>query len=221
MSIAPDPTQFDAPDPDGDRVAARGMLKELGQMAMELSRALYGLARAEAELAAATPADQPEARAEAAERAGRLAGHFGKAARAVRQCVALAARLERPEPSKAAGGPALGAEAMTPEVREAWQRTEARFRVVLRRSAVLNALEPLVRAEPVESERERLLDDLYERLDVASQAEDFVQHEPEALIERIHGEMGLPTPPGGVPLGRRREHPWMHPGGYGRQRGDP
>ena len=191
-------------------------------MAMELSRAMRGEAMAAAQVAAATPADQPKARAAAAEHAGRLVAVFNQAARAVRQTFALEARLERPARQPGVGTGAHDESLASAErARKAWQGAEAEARTMLRRAAVLNTLEPLIRTDPREDERERLMDELYERLDTASTDPDFIHATPDALIRQIHREFGLAPPPGGGPLGPPNGKSWMHRGDYNRRYGDP
>ncbi len=189
-------------------------------MAMELAQAMHGLAREAAQIAAATPDDQPKARVEAAEHAGRLVAVFNRTARTVRQTLALEARLEQPakRPGAGANDESL---ASAERARKAWQGAEDEARTMLRRAAVLNTLEPLIRADPREDERERLMDDLYERLDAASTEAEFIHMTPDALIAQIHREMGLMAPPGDGPLGPPGGKPWMHRGDYDRRYGDP
>ena len=65
---------------------------------------------------------------------------------------------------------------------------------------MLDALEPVIAAEIPETERERLLDELDERLDALAEDDRFIHQSAPALIAQIRRELGLrPARPGDGP----------------------
>ena len=183
-SPAPDPV----PDPQAERTQAQVlMLRELGEMGMDLARALHGLGLEAAQDAASDP--QGGAETGAAQRAGLAATGFARVARSVRQTVALENRLSREVQARAE---AAAEPARAPELTAAdWAAREVGVRRICRRAAVLETLAPAIRAETPESEHEQLLADLDERLETAVNEPHLVEQSLEALTARIRRELGL------------------------------
>jgi hypothetical protein len=84
LDPSPDRLEADTPDRAAERFA---MLRELADIGMEMARALQGEVRARAEAVEVEPAEAPQSVAE-------LGLAFSRVSRAVRQTLALEARLE-------------------------------------------------------------------------------------------------------------------------------
>ena len=107
---------------------------------------------------------------------------FHRAARSVRQTLALEAKLERDRRRQDREDDALAVR----RARDAAQTRKARVRL---------AVERLVWTEADEDEAENLLADLDDRLEEAAYGDDFADQPIEALIERIAADLGLTLTP--------------------------
>ena len=117
---APEPAE-DELEPDDVRAEQHiRMLQELGEMAMALSRALHGQALAAAEVATEAPA--------AVERAGQATTAFNRAARTVRQTVALESRMRRELAAMRAAEAGPPQPLIEGRTREDWIEAERRMR---------------------------------------------------------------------------------------------
>ncbi len=171
-------------------------------MAMALARTLHGQAIQAAEAAAQAQADEPAsaATATAIERAGQATTAFNRAARTVRQTLALEARVRRERAAMTAGEANASGPLFEGRTREQWIEAERGMRGAWRRAAVRDALEPVIAGEPCEAERERLLADLGERLNAVTGDDGFIAQSVPALIAQIRRELGLRPPgPGDAP----------------------
>ena len=170
------------------------VLEELAEIGMQLARAV-----------------RDEALEAPTERAAELALTFSRVARAVRQTVALEARLAR------------DAETQAQDAADRRERRAAgeRFDLIRRRKAqVRDVVERAIETDPADNDRERLLDDLYERLEDDLYDADFAEQPVGELIARICKDLGVAVDPGlwadeawGLPPPRPSAHP--------RKSGDP
>lgn len=154
--------------PDASEMAERHgrILAELAELGLGLARELQAQA-----LAAETPAERAEA-----------ALAFQRVGRAVRQSVALEAKLERDRVRDARA--AAEARAATDEARTAQRKRAARAAVenVIRREITSHA------------SVERLRDALGEALELESFKDGFLDDPAEAVIGRLCRTLGLATP---------------------------
>ena len=164
------------------------VLEELAEIGMQLARAV-----------------RDEALEAPTERAAELALTFSRVARAVRQTVALEARLAR------------DAETQAQDAADRRERRAAgeRFDLVRRRKAqVRDVVERAIESDAADSDREHLLDDLYERLEDDLYDADFAEQPVGELIARICKDLGVAVDPGlwadeawGLPPPRPSAHP--------------
>ncbi len=160
-----------APDAGAERAALRvRMLGRLAEIGLGLAERL------------AAP-DAPVADAALA---------YARVARAVRQTLALQSRLDDQQ----------RAEAETDQATKAARRARAEaadnlaaVRRVLRRNDVLVQVEQAIEDEAPESDAERLLDGLNERLDDIYEDEDFVGRPLGEVVAAIRADLGLPVDP--------------------------
>ncbi|HEY2661417.1 MAG TPA: hypothetical protein VGI79_16990 [Caulobacteraceae bacterium] len=189
------------------------MLKELGEMGMDLTRALHVQGLESAEEAAQETAVSPGM----AERGRQIMAAFAQAARTVRQTMALEVRLKREFKAREAQAQgALAPASASPATAEDWRAKERVYRGAIRRAVALETLEPAIRAEAREDEHEQLLADLDEQLDGATAEADFIDQTPTALIKRIRRDLGLAEDPGERPDGMATPLQSLHllkPGG--------
>jgi signal recognition particle GTPase len=175
------------------------VLEELAEIGMQLARAV-----------------RDEALEAPPERAAELALTFSRVARAVRQTVALEARLAR------------DAETQAQDAADRRERRAAGERVDLirrRKAQVRDAVERAIETDAADSDREHLLDDLYERLEDDLYDADFAEQPLGEMIARICRDLGVAVDPGlwadeawGLPPSHMRnglDPPSAHPRGCG------
>jgi len=167
---------------DPDRAAERfAMLRERADFGMEMARALQGEVRARAEAAEdADPSEPPRSVAE-------LGLAFSRVSRAVRQTLALEARLEddRLARERAAEAAEEAQSQSTSEISEAAARVRAR---IARIFADADAREA---AEAGDADRDDLREDLSDGPDV-ERGEGFVADRPAAdVVAGVCGDLGL------------------------------
>jgi len=176
----------DVNDPSRERRERHGrILTELADIGMNLARALERRAVALAE--AAEAADTPVAGAAEAARedAGVMALAFSRVAKAVRQTLALEARL-----ADRAAPPGLGP--ADPAAIEAEARARRRAGGDISRLAAADILERSIEAETEGAETERLLADLYERLRDDQDMEVFADRSVGEIVNAVRHDLGLP-----------------------------
>ena len=152
------------PDPIAERT--QQLLGELAELSMSLARDLHACALA----------------AESVEEKAQMAAAFHKAARSVRQSLALHARMRRDERREAA---------------EALAAAEAakKARVRARRERLFEAVDRLIWDEAEDDDSAaRRSDEAAERLDALAEAPDFLETPAEVLIARLCAAFGI-TPP--------------------------
>ena len=148
------------PDPIAERT--QQLLGELAELSMSLARDLHACALA----------------AESVEEKAQMAAAFHKAARSVRQSLALHARMRR-------------------EAAEALAAAEAakKARVRARRERIFEAVDRLIWDEAEDDDSAaRRSDEAAERLDALAEAPDFLETPAEVLVERLCAAFGI-TPP--------------------------
>ncbi len=152
------PTDVALSDPSEDRAQRRfRALQELTEIGMELARDV-----------------QRQSREQGGEGAADLGLMFSRIARAVRQTVALEAKLDQDRQTRR-------------DKVEAERAVETRLRGIRRRTRVVEIVERVVETE---SDAERLLDDLDERLEDADDS-DFADRPIGELVARICRDLGV------------------------------
>ncbi|MDR3512451.1 MAG: hypothetical protein P4L73_12515 [Caulobacteraceae bacterium] len=152
-----------------------GALAELGEIGMALARDLRDRAL---ERTAEAPALA----------AGDVGLAFSRIARAVRLTLALEARIGE-------GQAARAREAEAGAAAEAECGKIDRMRRYIHTEVVRDVVEEAIEAEADEGDAERLLADLYERLEDEDETADFGERPVGDLIDRIRHDLGLPPDP--------------------------
>ncbi|MDR3513920.1 MAG: hypothetical protein P4L73_19960 [Caulobacteraceae bacterium] len=166
-------------------------LEDLAEVGMALARSL--LRRAELAEAGEASADEPVGAAEAA-----LA--FSRLSRAVRQTLALEARLEDELRADQAQAAARAAERRAAEDE---RRARRKLCLLIRKSTVQDIVEEVIEANAREAggreadgpEVERLFDGLYERLEDDAEDDDFENLPIGELVQRICLDLGVAFDP--------------------------
>lgn len=172
------------------------MLEELAEIGMDLARALRR--RVLAQAAAAEGAMDAPALLE--QHGGDPGLTFSRIARAVRQTLALEARLDQDHQAREHEAQAERVAAQA--ARQAAEHGEQRRREFDRQEAVEAVIERAIEAEADERDAEGLLDDLYEKLAHADEAGDFARYSVDELVARIRRDLGLAPDPGQDNQGR-------------------
>ena len=187
MTVATSFPDADAADPSLDRADwHEPMLKELAEIGMALARALL-----RRELAKAAHDDGAGPDPQVA---------FERVARAVRRTVALNAHLRQQKqagPAKAAAKPVEKESAVSPHMNQAMaDKVRARYLAQCRKCEVAGRLSEQIETEVARGERrERLLDDLDLKLDVAVNTADFAERPIEDVVAEIRHGLGLGPKP--------------------------
>ncbi|HEV7385830.1 MAG TPA: hypothetical protein VGN89_13180 [Phenylobacterium sp.] len=156
------PTEIALTDPSEDRAQRRfRVLQELAEIGMELARDVQRQAR-------------EQAREQDRESAADLGLVFSRIARAVRQTVALEAKLDQDRQARR-------------DKADAERAVEVRLRGIRRKTKVMEIVERVIETE---SDGERLLDDLGERLEDADDR-DFADRPIGELVARICRDLGV------------------------------
>jgi hypothetical protein len=177
-------------------MAARhsAVLRELAEIGMDLARLMQRRAMAEVEAQAAAEPEAGAGRSVRGAGGGDLGLGFSRIARAVRQTLALEAKLEQDHHAR--GEPARAQQAKRREQEEHWQAAKQAHRT-RRQYEISEIVEQAIEAEAAESDVERLLADLDERLADEADDADFGDRPIGEIVARICADLGL-TPDWGL-----------------------